>query len=413
MTLHRHQSSLERVLDFSIPFSLNSQQRQRATILFKNLIQLYGVEQTIRHGFKPALLIQSTFEHIKAQDAFLSFYFSFLYENLCPSVTDSTEPEITVALSFFDDFSTWDQNQKKDANGASENLLNTSSIISFSHVCPHPFRSAESQINSAFLVRASSVKTPQPTPSSLSSIQPSTPTSATQRVSILRQNCLVRDRHRCVVSRKFDKSEASRRWKQDGDNFKDDDGNLLKNERNDDFQYLEVAHILPHCLTAVAYRDTDLSDSKKNVLRILDLFDPGIIHLIDGPKIDSPLNALTLTHDHHRAFGEFQIYFEPASTQYQYRIDSMEQSPFLRDPLFPVTRTLSLTPSRTIDPPSARLLGVHRAIAKIMDLSGAGEYMEKVLRDLEEIDVRADGSTNLGRVMNLRLGGWLNPLTVF
>lgn len=68
----------------------------------------------------------------------------------------------------------------------------------------------------------------------------------------------MRDRHRCVVSRKFDKSEASRRWKQDGDNFKDDDRNLLKNKRNDDFQYLDVAHILPHCLTAVASQDIDL-----------------------------------------------------------------------------------------------------------------------------------------------------------
>lgn len=114
------QSSLERVLNFSTPFSLNSQQRQRATTLLRSLVQLYGVEQTIRHGFKPALLIQSTFEYVKAQDAFLLFYFSFLYESLCPGVTDLTEPEITVALSFFDDFSTWDQSQKEDVNGASE-----------------------------------------------------------------------------------------------------------------------------------------------------------------------------------------------------------------------------------------------------------------------------------------------------
>ncbi|EFE41037.1 conserved hypothetical protein [Trichophyton verrucosum HKI 0517] len=347
MALHRHQSSLERVLDFSTPFSLNSQQRQRATTLLRSLVQLYGVEQTIRRRFKPASLIQLTFEHIKAQDAFLSFYFSFLYENLCPGVTDSTEPDITVALSFFDDFSTWDQNQKEDVNRASEKFAE-------------------------YIV----------------------------------ENFLL------PLSRKFDKSEASRRLEQDGDDFKDDDGNPLKNKRNDEFGYLQVAHILPHCLTAVASQNTELSDSKKNVLRILDMFDPGIIHLIDGPKIDSPLNALTLTYDHHREFGEFKIYFEPTSTQYQYRIDSTEQNPSLRDPLFPVTRTLLLSPSRTIDPPSAQLLGVHRAIAKIMNLSGAGEYIEEVLRDLEEINVRADGSTNLGRVINLRLGGWLNSLTV-
>ncbi|TPX26217.1 hypothetical protein DIZ76_011678 [Coccidioides immitis] len=127
------------------------------------------------------------------------------------------------------------------------------------------------------------------------------------------------------------------------------------------------------------------SDSKKNTLQILDLFDPGIVHLIDGTKIDSPLNALTLTHGYHQLFGEFRIYFEPVGGSYH----------------------------RTIDPPSARLLGVHHAIAIIMNLSGAGEYIENILRDLEEVDVKADGSTNLGPIMSLRLGGWFNTLTVF
>lgn len=77
------------------------------------------------------------------------------------------------------------------------------------------------------------------------------------------------------------------------------------------------------------------------------MFDPGIIHLIDGP-----MNALTLTLDYHRLFGEFKIYFEHTGTQYQYRIDSTERSPFLRDPLFPVTRSLSLSPYHTVDLPS-------------------------------------------------------------
>jgi hypothetical protein len=104
------------------------------------------------------------------------------------------------------------------------------------------------------------------------------------------------------------------------------------------------------------------------------MFDPGIVYLIEYPKIDVPMNALTLTLDCHRLFGEFQIYFEPSGILYQYKINSTERSPFLRDPLFPVTRTLTLSPNRTIDPPSPRLLGVHRAIAHIVKLSGAGDY---------------------------------------
>ncbi|KAJ6103658.1 hypothetical protein N7486_003880, partial [Penicillium sp. IBT 16267x] len=131
----------------------------------------------------------------------------------------------------------------------------------------------------------------------------STPTGTRQRVSVLRQSCRVRDRHRCVVSRKFDRAAARKRLAENGESCADDDGKLLKDEASDQFQYLEVAHILTYCLTTVASGDTVLSDSKKNVLRILDMFDPGINHLIDGLKIDSPINALTLTLDYHRLFG--------------------------------------------------------------------------------------------------------------
>ncbi|QSS61016.1 hypothetical protein I7I51_05823 [Histoplasma capsulatum] len=189
MALHRHQSSLEKILDFSQPFSLTPQQLQAATTLFRYLIQHYGLEQTIQ-----------------------------------PGVANPIDSDITVVLSFFNGFSSWDQNQKQNANGAIESFAE---YIVENFLLPHN------------LVRASSVKTPQPTPRSLSSIQASTPTGTTQCVSILRQSCLVLDHHRCVVSRKFDKSEASKRWKQNGEDCKDDDGNPLKNESSDRFQYLE------------------------------------------------------------------------------------------------------------------------------------------------------------------------------
>jgi hypothetical protein len=48
-----------------------------------------------------------------------------------------------------------------------------------------------------------------------------------------------------------------------------------------------------------------------------------------------------------------------------------------------------------------------------MHLSGAGEYINGILRDLEEVNVKADGSTNLEFLMNLSLGGWLNTMTVY
>ncbi len=99
-------------------------------------------------------------------------------------------------------------------------------------------------------MKASARKTPQPTPASLSGTQASQQVAGTtQRVSVLRRDCLIRDHHRCVISRKFDLREARERFKRDGENAKDDDGHLLKDE-SERSEYLEVAHILPHSLTS-------------------------------------------------------------------------------------------------------------------------------------------------------------------
>ncbi|OJJ44546.1 hypothetical protein ASPZODRAFT_690298 [Penicilliopsis zonata CBS 506.65] len=365
MPLHRHYSFLQEELDFSPSFSLNPSIRLRANAQFGELIKSYGVFQMGSKGYKPAALLQSTFDFVASKDAFLNFFFLYQYSSM--SSTEEVEPndDIRPALDFFDGLSLSDlQKQENIKSAAVEDF-------------------ADYLVDNFLLpFRASSMKTPQPTPASLSSMQSSTPAGVRQRVSLLRQRCLIRDHHRCVVSRKFDRSEARKRFQKYGEDCQDDGGIPLKDETSDNFQYLEVAHILPHCLTAVASGDTELSEPKRTVLQILDMFDPGIIHLIDGPDIVSPLNALTLTLDYHRLFGEFQILFTPTGKPYEYRIDSTELSPFLRDPLFPITRTLTLSPNRTIDPPSSRLFGIHRAIAHILELSGAGEYIEQILNDI-------------------------------
>ncbi|KAI2983394.1 unnamed protein product [Aspergillus niger] len=388
----RHQVSLEAVLDFSQPFTLPPDQSRTATIVFYQLINHYNTEQVARKGYRPAALAQAVFDHVSSKDAFLVLFLSFVHDTLCSQSNNAQSSDFTPCLLYFDGFASWNLEKLKSTRDAIENF-------------------AEYIIENLLLpLRASSVKTPQPTPASLSSLQAAATANSAQRLSTLRQSCLIRDHHRCVISRKFDRREAERRLQQNGEDCKDDDGNLLRNESSDRFQFLEVAHILPHSLTSVASDNAELSDSKKNALQILNMFDHGITHLIEYPKIDSPLNALTLTHDYHQLFGAFKIYFEHTGAPYQYEIKSTEQSSFLSDPLLPVVRTLTLSPNRTIDPPSHRLLAVHRAIACIIKISGAGDYMESILRDIEEVTVKADGSTNLGLIMNLRLSGWLDTL---
>lgn len=69
-----------------------------------------------------------------------------------------------------------------------------------------------------------------------------------ERIATLRRACLIRDRYRCVVSRRFDQNEALRRLlaqQRGGSQAQDQDGASLTGER---FEDLEVAHILPHSL---------------------------------------------------------------------------------------------------------------------------------------------------------------------
>ncbi|KAK0735548.1 hypothetical protein B0T21DRAFT_402271 [Apiosordaria backusii] len=263
---------------------------------------------------------------------------------------------------------------------------------------PALVRFAEHLFDNLFLpLKASTKKTLQPSPVYHSQGGESQDLVGTpERVAELRGACLIRDRHRCVISRRFDITEALNRVRKYGDDAKDDDGNLLSDDDGNllpgetQFERLEVAHILPHSLTS---RDADsqLSRSKEAALAILNMLDYGVVDLLAGNDIDRPRNAITLTHTLHCLFGDFELFFEPVSDQppHTYRIGSFLPS-FIVGRLVPVTRTLFLTESRSIDPPLSRLLALHRAIAHILHLSAAGDYIDKILDDMEKKAIQVD-----------------------
>ena len=102
MSSHRHQSSLEGVLDFSKPFSLTKHQSDTAKSLLDLFIEDYGLERETERGYKPAKLIHETLQYVISRDSFLTFVFTFLHEDL----TDITS-NMTLALSYFGDFASW------------------------------------------------------------------------------------------------------------------------------------------------------------------------------------------------------------------------------------------------------------------------------------------------------------------
>ncbi|UZP44447.1 hypothetical protein NXS19_012259 [Fusarium pseudograminearum] len=149
--------------------------------------------------------------------------------------------------------------------------------------------------------------------------------------------------------------------------------------------------------------DKKLNESKQAALNILRMFSDGAAYLIDGANIDCPQNALTLSVELHRLFGDFEIFFQPDDTvRYQYHIRTFAQEAI--DDI-PITRTL--TGESNIDLPSPQLLAIHCAIAHILHLSGAGDYIDRILRDADDYGIRRDGSTELCCLLELRLNNWV------
>ncbi|KAI9651594.1 MAG: hypothetical protein M1829_002597 [Trizodia sp. TS-e1964] len=232
-----------------------------------------------------------------------------------------------------------------------------------------------------------------------------------------------RERHRCTISGAFSDDEYQARWKADGADAKDDDGVLFTSFEYVDRRPTETAHIIPHSIGARSGKNemlvsvtslnskissvrpeelTDVliqNDSQLAALHLLDMFDPTATALIDGAGIDTPKNAILLASEWHHFFGTFQVYFDKVDNQantYTVCVTNPNQ------PIRPLPRTVTFE-SETIELPSPHLFALHKAVAKIMYLTGAGEYTNHLDRYDSADTIAADGTTNLANLLNLRL----------
>jgi hypothetical protein len=130
---------------------------------------------------------------------------------------------------------------------------------------------------------------------------------------------------------------------------------------------------------------------------LFDLFCPGVHALVDGASIDRSYNGITMITDYHESFGSMRLWFERVPDKPNtYTIHTRKGAaplPF-GDP-GEITFS-NHDPDNPCSLPSEQLLAIHAACSKILHASGAGEYLEKLLRDRDEINVLAeDGSTGL------------------
>lgn len=71
-------------------------------------------------------------------------------------------------------------------------------------------------------------------------------------------SCLLRDNQQCVVSRGRAEAEPRTRPAQDSEDNMDIDETLLRTEPTDQFEPLEIAHILPRSLATITADTTEL-----------------------------------------------------------------------------------------------------------------------------------------------------------
>ena len=103
---HRHQSSLEGVIDFSSPQSLESDQHNRVIDVFNQIMAQYKPYQIDEKGYKQITLLCVTHESVIFRDNFLSCFFLFIEKNLCQE-EDILELSLSQALSRYINLDSW------------------------------------------------------------------------------------------------------------------------------------------------------------------------------------------------------------------------------------------------------------------------------------------------------------------
>ncbi|KAH9935823.1 hypothetical protein B0H21DRAFT_699177 [Amylocystis lapponica] len=108
-------------------------------------------------------------------------------------------------------------------------------------------------------------------------------------------------------------------------------------------------------------------------------------------------NVLTLDLDTRAKFDQLQVWFEPGTSENSYNLRSVK--PYY---VQHISNPTALTTRDDIPLPSPVYLALHATCARVAHLSGAGRYVDRILRDMECIPVLAnDGSS--AEVLNYAL----------
>ncbi|KAF8877656.1 hypothetical protein CPB84DRAFT_1794761 [Gymnopilus junonius] len=189
-----------------------------------------------------------------------------------------------------------------------------------------------------------------------------------------KEQALIRDNYRCVVSKRVDITSKKKGW--------------TTNQPNEYVTKTHLAHIFDRST------NEDMQDRSKSVYAasahavLLRFGQIRSIEELNGPGLHRLQNVMTMDAAIHELFDDLTIWFERKEDDppHHYRIATTDEgviAGFSRDIVF-------TTPDEERLPvPDPRYLALHAACARVAHLSGAGEYIDEVLCDLETTGVLA------------------------
>ncbi|KAH9000144.1 hypothetical protein EDB92DRAFT_1829591 [Lactarius akahatsu] len=201
-----------------------------------------------------------------------------------------------------------------------------------------------------------------------------------------KRQALVRDDFQCVVSGKYD---------------------LEMTRKNDDLRaaacnfspprvgITQCAHIIPSSTNKSILDSKDKHEHAASFWAILGCFGyEDIQDKLKGKDINSLDNVMTLGMEIHHCFDQLMMWFEAVEgSPDTYTIKATEPLVLALCKAADCKITLTSADER-LPLPNPDYLEIHAACCRVAHLSGAGEYMDKVLEDLEDTRVLSeDGST--------------------
>ncbi|KAF9220142.1 hypothetical protein BS17DRAFT_739680 [Gyrodon lividus] len=197
-----------------------------------------------------------------------------------------------------------------------------------------------------------------------------------------KRKALVRDNFSCVVSGSVDLSVA----------MENAEVQQMVDARARPAVETHCAHIFAESTNENISGNREGSDKHQyaaSMWAVMDRF--GYKHLpsdLNGANIHRLENILTLESNIHNSFDRLNLWFEPTDTPNTYNI--RWKSDWLALPYARTTVTFTSSDLEKLPLPSPEYLQIHAACAKVAHLSGAGDYIDKILRDLEDIQVLSE-----------------------